>query len=130
MKRTVERLALVLIYCALILVTHSPSTAQHLSSGDNAKLLAPTPPMGWNSWDSYGEGIAEDEVRANADWMAQHLKQFGWQYVVIDEGWYVRRTNQRTTVKARTALANVSADARNDCARRRGPAVAGFHQHL
>ncbi len=45
--------------------------------------------MGWNSWDAYGETITEDEVRANAEWMAQHLKQFGWQYVVIDEGWYV-----------------------------------------
>ncbi len=45
--------------------------------------------MGWNSWDSYGETITEAQVRANADWMAKHLKQFGWQYVVIDEGWYV-----------------------------------------
>ncbi len=45
--------------------------------------------MGWNSWDSYGESVTEDHVRANADWMAKHLKQFGWQYVVIDEGWYL-----------------------------------------
>ena len=45
--------------------------------------------MGWNSWDSYSEGITEAQVRANAEWMAAHLKQFGWQYVVIDEGWYV-----------------------------------------
>jgi hypothetical protein len=50
---------------------------------------APTPPMGWNSWDSYGESINETQVRANAEWMAKHLKQFGWQYVVIDEGWYL-----------------------------------------
>ncbi len=46
--------------------------------------------MGWNSWDSYGETITEAQVRATADWMAEHLKQFGWQYVVIDEGWYVK----------------------------------------
>ena len=46
--------------------------------------------MGWNSWDSYGESINEAEVRANAEWMAKHLKQFGWQYVVIDEGWYLQ----------------------------------------
>jgi len=54
------------------------------------KLLAPTPPMGWNSWDSYGETVTEAQVRANADWMAKNLKQVGWQYVVIDEGWYVK----------------------------------------
>lgn len=51
--------------------------------------LAPTPPMGWNSWDSYGRTITEAQFKANANWMAQHLKRFGWQYVVIDEGWYV-----------------------------------------
>src|SRR5437762_11530641 len=56
-------------------------------AGDAA--LAPTPPMGWNSWDSYGRTITEAQFKANADWMAAHLKGFGWQYVVIDEGWYV-----------------------------------------
>ena len=52
--------------------------------------LAATPPMGWNSWDSYGLTITEAEYKANADWMAKHLKQFGWQYAVVDEGWYLR----------------------------------------
>ena len=52
-------------------------------------LLAPTPPMGWNSWDSYGQTVTEGEIRANAKWMAKHLKRFGWQYVVVDEGWYI-----------------------------------------
>ena len=96
MKLSAEKLALILIACALILTTYSPATAQQLSTRDNSKLLAPTPPMGWNSWDSYGEGITEDEVRANADWMAEHLKQFGWQYVVIDEGWYVLNPGAKT----------------------------------
>src|SRR3954447_23571515 len=50
---------------------------------------APTPPMGWNSWDSYGRSINEQQVRATADWMAKNLKKYGWNYVVIDEGWYV-----------------------------------------
>jgi len=52
-------------------------------------MLAPTPPMGWNSWDSYGRTISEAQFKANARWMAKHLKRFGWQYVVIDEGWYL-----------------------------------------
>lgn len=53
-------------------------------------LLAPTPPMGWNSWDSYGLTVTEAEFKANAEWIAQHLKQFGWQYAVVDEGWYLQ----------------------------------------
>jgi len=51
--------------------------------------LSPTPPMGWNSWDSYGRTLTEAQLKANADWMAKHLKRFGWRYIVIDEGWYV-----------------------------------------
>lgn len=50
--------------------------------------LAPTPPMGWNSWDSYGTTVREDEVKAQADYMAAHLKQFGWQYIIVDIQWY------------------------------------------
>ena len=50
--------------------------------------LASTPPMGWNSWDSYGPAIREDEVKANVDSMAARLKPFGWQYVVVDIEWY------------------------------------------
>ena len=34
---------------------------------------APTPPMGWNSWDSYGTTVREEQVKANTDWMAEHL---------------------------------------------------------
>jgi alpha-galactosidase len=53
------------------------------------KTLAPTPPMGWNSWDSYGLTVNEAEFRANMVVMAAQLKEFGWQYVVVDEGWYL-----------------------------------------
>ncbi|GMK43266.1 alpha-galactosidase [Paenibacillus glycanilyticus] len=50
--------------------------------------FAPTPPLGWNSWDCYGATVREDEVRGNADYMAEHLKAFGWEYVVVDIQWY------------------------------------------
>jgi hypothetical protein len=50
--------------------------------------VAPTPPMGWNSWDCYGPSVTEDEVKANADYMAKSLARFGWKYVVVDIQWY------------------------------------------
>ncbi|MBN1466139.1 NPCBM/NEW2 domain-containing protein [candidate division KSB1 bacterium] len=53
---------------------------------------APTPPMGWNSWDCYGPTVTEKEVKANADYMAENLKEFGWQYIVVDIRWYVDNT--------------------------------------
>lgn len=50
---------------------------------------APTPPMGWNSWDCFGPTVTEAEVKANADYMAKHLKAYGWEYVVVDIRWYI-----------------------------------------
>ena len=45
---------------------------------------AKTPPKGWNSWDCYGASVTEKEVKANAEYMARHLKDYGWEYVVVD----------------------------------------------
>lgn len=47
----------------------------------------PTPPMGWNSWDSYGTTVTEEEVLANAAFMAEHLLPHGWDTVVVDIDW-------------------------------------------
>ncbi|MGE5488158.1 MAG: glycoside hydrolase family 27 protein [bacterium] len=77
MQSTVMRLAL-----AAIVVLASLQSRAHA-----ADVLAPTPPMGWNSWDCYGTTVTEDEVKANADFMARHLKKHGWQYVVVDIQW-------------------------------------------
>ena len=44
--------------------------------------------MGWNSWDAYGLTIDEADFRANTKVLGG-MKQYGWQYSVIDEGWYM-----------------------------------------
>jgi len=44
--------------------------------------------MGWNSWDCYGASVTEAEVLGNAEYMAEHLLAFGWEYVVVDIQWY------------------------------------------
>jgi len=49
---------------------------------------AQSPPMGWNSYHSFGASVKENEVLENAGFMEKHLKKFGWQYVVIDYCWY------------------------------------------
>ncbi|MBP2457053.1 hypothetical protein ABID70_002577 [Clavibacter michiganensis] len=51
-------------------------------------MTALTPPMGWNSWDSYGTTVTEEEVLANARFMAEHLLPHGWDTVVVDIQWY------------------------------------------
>lgn len=50
-------------------------------------MIAKQPPMGWNSWDCYGAAVTEAQVRQNAEYMAANLKQYGWEYVVVDIQW-------------------------------------------
>lgn len=56
------------------------------------KFIPQHPPMGWNSYDYYDTNVNEQQVRANAEYMAAHLKQYGWEYVVVDIQWYAYDT--------------------------------------
>lgn len=49
---------------------------------------AEKPPMGWNSYDCFGAAVNEQEVRGNAKMVEFHLKDAGWEYVVIDYCWF------------------------------------------
>src|SRR5436190_6223014 len=51
------------------------------------KSIFPLPPAGWCSWYFYYQEIDENEIRRNAKWIADNLKDFGAQYVQIDDGW-------------------------------------------
>ena len=51
-------------------------------------IVALTPPMGWNSWDSWGLTIDETHFRDSVTWFHNNLQRFSWQYVVVDEGWF------------------------------------------
>ena len=53
--------------------------------------FAPTPPMGWNSYDYYDTTVNEAQVRDNARVLAEKLKPFGWEYVVVDIQWYAHK---------------------------------------
>ncbi|MVN76014.1 alpha-galactosidase [Hymenobacter sp. HMF4947] len=78
-----------LLLAGLLAGALGPAAAQTAPAKPDFHQWAPTPPMGWNSWDCYGPTVTEAEVRANADYMAKHLKSSGWDYVVVDIRWYV-----------------------------------------
>jgi len=79
--------------------SHLTSIATALAQKERTTVLARTPPMGWNSWDAYGESVSETDIRANALWMAQNLKSHGWEYVVVDMGWYITNHTGETNAK-------------------------------
>ena len=82
-------MALLALACAL---------GTHASAHETLKLdapkpkLAPTPPMGWNSWNKFGCNINEEIVRRQADAMvASGMKAAGYRYIVIDDCWQASR---------------------------------------
>jgi alpha-galactosidase len=74
---------------ARISVTGPRGTAHReltILGGEDA--LALTPPLGWNSWNAFGAGVNDAQVRAAADAMVEKgLAAHGYQYIVIDDGW-------------------------------------------
>jgi len=58
--------------------------------------LAPTPPMGWNSWNSFGPTITEAQALENADIMAAKLLPFGYNVFTVDIQWYEPNANSYT----------------------------------
>ena len=53
--------------------------------------LALTPPMGWNSWNTFQTNISDTLVRGIADKMvASGMKDAGYTYLVLDDGWMAK----------------------------------------
>src|SRR5437762_2207735 len=62
-------------------------------------LLAPTPPMGWNSWNKFGCNVSDKLIREMADAVVSSgIQAAGYQYVNIDDCWQVSRDPQGTIV--------------------------------
>jgi len=73
----------------LFLIPTFNSHLETLSSSASAtSSLALTPPMGWNSWNTFTGGVNDALIRQVADAMvASGMKKAGYQYVIIDDGW-------------------------------------------
>lgn len=87
-----RRTAAVLIMLLGVLACSYATAARRGAVGQSTEsemALAATPPMGWNSWDGYGTTINEEQFKANAKWLAEHLRSVGWEYAVIDMEWFV-----------------------------------------
>lgn len=55
-------------------------------------LLAPTPPMGFNTWNKFGCNVSQQLIRQTADAMVSTgMREVGYRYVVIDDCWQVAR---------------------------------------
>ena len=84
MRAAAAGIALPSVSALLSACTDDPTA----EGGPPVKLLAPTPPMGWNSWNVYGDDIDEEKILRTADAIIDSgMRDAGWEYVMLDDGW-------------------------------------------
>lgn len=63
--------------------------------GQKIENLALTPPLGWNSWNTFATDINEDLIKETVDAIVESgLKDAGYEYVVLDDGWMARQRDE------------------------------------
>ncbi|HVZ95300.1 MAG TPA: alpha-galactosidase, partial [Chitinophagaceae bacterium] len=73
------------------------------SSLNKSDALALTPPMGWNSWNIFHTDINEKKIKQIADAMVSSgMRDAGYKYLVIDDGWMANERNQKGELCADT----------------------------
>jgi len=74
---------------ALLLATATSAFAQKFEG------LAMTPPMGWNSWNTFEINISEDLVMGIAQTMIDSgMRDAGYTYIVLDDGWMLHERDE------------------------------------
>ncbi|MET8763154.1 ricin-type beta-trefoil lectin domain protein [Lentzea sp. NPDC004782] len=75
--------------CAILLMTGVGVAAPHTSLAASGAAPITTPPMGWNSWNGFAGAIDQSVIRQQTDALvASGMKDAGYEYVNIDEGWW------------------------------------------
>lgn len=75
-------------YSINVTVSNGSGSASRTLTLNAGSTLALTPPMGWNSYDSFKENVKESDVVDAAKAMKTLLQPYGWDTVVIDYLWY------------------------------------------
>ena len=84
LRRTALAMAAVVAAVGAVAVIGSGAPARALDNG-----VARTPPMGWNSWNTFGCNINEALIRQMADAIVNTgMRDLGYEYVVVDDCWF------------------------------------------
>ena len=65
----------------------------------------PTAPIVWSSWINYYEGVREEDIVRNTDWLAANLKPYGFGYVELDDGYDRMPDGQHSWIETGTRQA-------------------------
>jgi alpha-galactosidase len=88
-------------FFGLILMTlcFSSGSIKSQTKTSNGSLLAPTPPMGWMTWNYFADNFNENDVREMADAMVSSgMLKAGYDHVFMDDGWQGGRDNRNNII--------------------------------
>ncbi|WP_049559541.1 glycoside hydrolase family 27 protein [Nonomuraea sp. SBT364] len=87
MSRKRTRFSLALTAATMLAVTTGAVAAGPAQALDNG--VGRTPPMGWNTWNTFGCNINETLIKQTADALVSNgMRDLGYQYVVVDDCWF------------------------------------------
>lgn len=83
-------------YTLKLIVKNKKGIARKAFTVKCGRLLALTPPMGWNSWNCWGLSVSTDKVKSSAQALIDKgLIDHGWSYMNIDDGWEAPQRNEK-----------------------------------
>ncbi len=112
-------------YTVLLRVSNTSGTAERGLTLQVGDTLALTPPMGWNSYDSFDDSINESQFLEQAAWLSENLQPFGWNTVVIDFRWYDPDAPQSDGYGGNNPQLSIDGNGRLQPATNRFPSSAG-----
>lgn len=72
--------------------------------------IALTPPMGWSSWNCWGGAVSQEKVLSSARAMvAKGLRDHGWTYINIDDGWQALRGGELNSIQPNSKFPDMKA---------------------
>ena len=75
--------------------------------GDKVAL---TPPLGWNSWNCWGNSVSQELMESSAKAMVESgLADYGWSYINIDDGWQGVRGGEHKAIMPNSKFPDMKA---------------------
>src|SRR5579863_7977052 len=98
---------LLLSFLCLVILFNAFSQSSGTSSNDKSAgkmltgQLAATPPMGFNTWNTFQTKINEDMLKDMVDvFVSSGMRESGYQYFVLDDGWMAMERDQNGSLLA------------------------------
>ena len=96
---TLNNMRRVFFFIAVVAMMATSAFAQQPTATTERGKLAPTPPMGWMTWNMFKDDISEQLIKETADAMVESgLRDAGYKYVFIDDLWQGGRDNRNNII--------------------------------